>query len=103
MKKQEVVNKNNQTGKRRSNKNYIICSEKKDFMKNNYGIAVGKKLGNAVIRNKLKRQIRQIIDNNGFLFPNFHNYIIILKRDILLLNYKQKENELKKLLNNKGE
>ncbi len=86
-------------GKRISNKYYVICFSKKDFIKNNYGIAVGKKIGNAVIRNKIKRQIRNIIDNNINIFPKFHNYIIICKKEILNLSYEKMELELINLLN----
>ena len=108
MKKRDIVKENTlfnniiANGKKISNKYFIICSLEKDYPKNNYGIAVGKKIGNAVIRNKLKRQVRNIIDHNIFLFPNFHNYIIICKKDILSLNYQKMEEELKSLIN-KGE
>jgi len=91
-----------QNGKRNTNKYFVICSVNKNEASNNFGIAVGKKVGNAVIRNKIKRQIRNIIDNNYKLFPNFHNYIIICKKEIINLSFKEKEFELIKLLN-KGE
>ena len=91
-----------QTGKRNANKYFVICSVSKNEVLNNYGIAVGKKVGNAVIRNKIKRQIRNIIDKNHKLFPNFHNYIIICKKEILILPFKEMEIELVKLIN-KGE
>lgn len=108
MKKRDIVRSNIlfnsiiQKGYRVSNKYYIICSLKKEEKYNNYGIAVGKKIGNAVVRNKIKRKIRNIIDNNYNLFPNFHNYIIICKKEILNLSYNYMEKELINLLN-KGE
>lgn len=94
----EIINK----GERNSNKYFVICREKKDFEKNNYGIAVGKKVGNAVIRNKIKRQVRNIIDKNKKLFPNFHNYIIICKKEVLDLSFIEMEDQMIKLIN-KGE
>ena len=102
MKKRDIVKSNElfnniiASGKRVSNKYFIICSLKKDFEKNNYGIAVGKKVGNAVIRNKIKRQIRNIIDYNTNLFPNFHNYIIICKKEVLKLKRTYQPNNRKK-------
>lgn len=89
-------------GERISNKYYVICSTIKSEVNNNFGIAVGKKVGNAVIRNKIKRQIRHIIDKNNKIFPNYHNYIIICKKDILNLSFKEMEYQLITLLN-KGE
>ena len=94
----DIINK----GKRNQNKYFVICSVKKDFIKNNYGIAVGKKVGNAVIRNKIKRQMRNIIDKNKILFSNYHNYIIICKKEVLNLSFKEMEDNLVTLLN-KGE
>lgn len=109
MKKRDIVKSNElfnniiDKGIRISNKYFVICGLRKDFPKNNYGIAVGKKIGNAVIRNKIKRQLRNIITNNYKLFPNYHNYIIISKKDILNLSYQDIEKALIELLNNKGD
>ena len=83
MKKKDIVRSkiefNNiiQSGKRISNKFFIICYCMTEQNSCSFGIAVGKKIGNAVTRNKIKRQIRNIIDNNLILFPKYHKYIII--------------------------
>ena len=90
----DIINK----GKRKTNRFFIICYMPKEEIKNNYGFAVGKKVGNAVIRNKLKRQLRNIVSNNYKLFPNYNNYIIICKKDVLNLTYINMEMELVKLL-----
>ena len=109
MKKRDVVKSNElfneiiQKGKRISNKYFVICMMKKDIKMNNYGIAVGTKVGNAVIRNKIKRQMRNIIDNNIELFPNYQNYIIICKKDVLDISFNEMEKELVTLLTNKGD
>ena len=108
MKKKNVVKSNVlfneiiKSGKHIKNKYYILCSQKKDDLNNKYGIAVGKKVGNAVVRNKIKRQIRNLIDNNYDIFPKYHNYIIICKKEILFLSFQEMENELIKLVH-KGE
>jgi len=85
-------------GVRNTNKYFVICSVIKDEDIPKFGIAVGKKLGNAVTRNKIKRQLRNIIDNNKILFKNNHNYIIIVKKEILILSFQEMNNELVKLI-----
>lgn len=51
-----------------------------DEEKTKFGIAIGKKVGNAVTRNKLKRQVRYIIDNNKNMFSKGFNYIIMIRK-----------------------
>ena len=62
------------------------------------GIAVGKKVGIAVIRNKLKRQLREIITKNKNLFKNKKDYIIIVKRSSLDLTFQQMNDNLVELI-----
>lgn len=90
----EIINKGQKIG----NKYMIIFCKEKDYEKPNFGIAVGKKLGNAVIRNKYKRQMRNIIDNNRFLFKNYYNYIIMIKKEANNATYQMLESELKSIL-----
>lgn len=59
------------------------------------GISVPKKIGNAVCRNKIKRQIKDIIDKN-IKFKTNYDIILITKNTILDYNY----NEIKELLIN---
>lgn len=85
----EIIKK----GYKKSNKYMVLFYLKKDYIKPNFGIAVGKKLGNAVVRNKFKRQFRNIIDNNRFLFQNYHNYIIMIKKEANSADFKTLEKE----------
>ena len=78
-------------------KYFIICT-KENVQKTLFGVAVGKKIGNAVTRNKLKRQIRNIIDNNKMLFKKDRFYIIIGRKECLDITFEEMNNELKKLL-----
>lgn len=59
---------------------YFIIYHLPNFLPyNRYGISVGKKIGNAVNRNKYKRKLRAIIDNIRNDYVNSEDYIIILK------------------------
>ena len=90
------------TGIKTANKYFVILKKRKEEINNQFGIAVGKKVGNAVTRNKVKRQMRNIIDNNRKAFSSYHNYIIICKKEILNLSYLEMEKNFLNLLN-KGE
>lgn len=104
MKRYEMVkshddfNKIIHKGKKISNKYVIVFRMPKEEEKTNFGIAVGKKLGNAVTRNKLKRQFRAIIDNNRLLFKKYHNYIIMIKREATEESFQVLEKEFIRLL-----
>ncbi len=98
IKKHEEFNTIINHGEKISSKYMIIFYKEKDFEKPNFGIAVGKKIGNAVIRNKMKRVFRNLVDNNRFLFKNYHNYIIMIKKAATTASYKTLEEEMKNIL-----
>ncbi len=68
-------------------KDYVIYLERIEEGEYHFGISVSKKLGNAVVRNKLKRQIRSIIHEKDYQ-KNF-NCIIILGKGILSRTYEE--------------
>ena len=61
-------------------KDYIIFIEKDTNDVYKFGLSVGKKVGNAVIRNRIKRQIKSIIDKKDY--QNNFNCIIIVGKGI---------------------
>ena len=105
MKKLNIIKKENeindiiQTGRKIYNKYYYIYNkENKDNKYYRFCICVSKKLGNAVVRNKNKRQIKDIIDKSNLSFKRESDYVIILRKDITSLTYEQKRDELLKIL-----
>ena len=104
MKKYEIVKEHKEfddiltNGSYYKNNYYIIYNKDSNYNFPRFGIAAGKKLGNAVIRNKIKRQVRMIISSNKNLFKNNKDYIIIVKKAFLDIDFKNKNNELIKLL-----
>ena len=58
-----------------------------------YGITVPKKIGKAHVRNKIKRQIKNIIVTNEKDIQNNYSYVIIIKEAVKELNYSDLEKE----------
>ena len=77
---------------------YFSIYYRKTGDENKYGITIPKKTGTAVIRNKIKRRVKNIIDNNKKVVHNGYDYVIIIKKGILELTYKEMEKELLKLI-----
>ena len=81
---------------------YFVVHEKDNNLKyDRYGISVSKKLGNAVFRNKYKRILRSILDNYKKLYINNKDYIIILRKDAIDVDYDILQESLYSLINNK--
>lgn len=76
------------------NNTFILNIEDNDDNIPKFGITVTKNLCNAVNRNKLKRKIKSIIDNNKNIYQNNKNYIIIIRKGALTKNYQELETEL---------
>jgi len=81
----------------KSNNYFIINKEENKDNIPKFGITFTRNIGNAVTRNKLKRRIKNIIDNNDQIYEKNYTYIIIAKKEILNLKYKDLEQELKKI------
>lgn len=80
------------------NKYFVIYFEGNNINKYRVGITAPKKLGTAVLRNKLKRQVRNILDNHRNLCSNGRDYIIIVRKGSLDLIFKELEENLVYLL-----
>ena len=75
---------------------FSIYYQKSD--KNLYGITIPKKIGKANIRNKIKRQMKNIIITNEKNIQKPFNYVIIIKEATKNLDYLGLEQELLNLM-----
>ena len=104
MKKINVVKSNEefneviQKGKSYKNFYFVIYVRKNNLDKYRFGLTVGKKVCNAVNRNKLKRKVRNILDNHKNLYSNSKDYIIIVRKSCLLEKFNILEENLIYLL-----
>ena len=104
MKKYEVVKKKEdfnsiiKTCTFFKNKYFTIYIRKRENSIANFGLAISKKVGNAVVRNKLKRQLRAIIDTNKDIFSKSCDYIIMIKKDCADTTFQKLEQNLIQLV-----
>lgn len=61
------------------------------------GIATSKKLGNSVVRNRIKRIVREVFRRNRKLFPASSDIVVIPKRVRHAVGYHLLVEELKEL------
>jgi len=88
------------TGQKIKNKYFSLYY--KESNKVHYGITVPKKIGHAVIRNKLKRQLKNIIIQNEKTIQDSYNYVIIVKETSLTLDYEGLNKNLLELMKKVG-
>ncbi len=104
MKKINIIKKSNEINEIINSKNtiknkyYYIYYKENKLNRNRFCICVSKKNGNAVIRNKIKRQIKDIIDKSNLIFKTNMDYVIIVSREINNINFNIKKEKLIELI-----
>lgn len=80
-----------------SNAKFVVYYKKNDNHLR-VGISVSKKLGNAVVRNKTKRQVRMMVQS---IFDESQktDFIVIVRNKYLMSSYEENINDLKYLYN----
>ena len=88
-------------GKRTNQPTLTVVTTKAYLPYSRFGISVSNKIGNAVVRNKIKRRIRYAIcefkKENGKIARK--NYIFVARQGIEKIEYKQLKNSVFNLLN----
>lgn len=76
---------------------FVIYYDNKQEDMNRVGISVGKKLGNAVVRNTIKRQVRMLLMETGALSMDL-DMIVIVRKGYLKNNYQYHKKCLETML-----
>ena len=102
MKKKYSLKRNEEIAKIVQNKqairngSFIVFYKKNNLEFSRVCISVSKKLGIAVIRNKIKRQVREMV-TDIFEFEKSFDYVIVVKGNYLSYDFQTNQNRLKEL------
>ena len=100
IKKRSEFIRSNKSSKKIYTPNFIIqkLESKKNGNIPRFGFTITKKIGSAIVRNKIKRRlksiIRELLKYKDKYFDFSFNYILICKKEIVKVSYNDLENEL---------
>lgn len=89
-------------GKNYWNRNLILYIRKNKLDESRYGITITKKIGNAVVRNKIRRRIKEVYRLNLYRIKNGYDLIFIPKKNVVDLPYKELESAVIHILKISG-
>lgn len=110
MKKKYLVKKNKeyrkiyQRGPSLANRYMVVFCLPNGLTHQRFGFSIGKKVGKAVKRNRLKRRMKEICRLNNHWFNSGYDYIFIARKGVENLDYpklKEKVENLAYRINNK--
>lgn len=94
VKKEKDFNAIFKEGKSFANRKFVIYRLENDEQHFRVGLSVSKKLGNAVMRNQIKRRIRHIlIEHQNQLVENV-DFVVIARKGVEILEYAEMEKNL---------
>jgi ribonuclease P protein component len=81
-------------GKNYWNRNLTLYKKKNNLQETRFGITITKKVGKAVIRNKIRRRIKEIYRKNLYRIKSGYDLIIIPKQNVVDISYKELESAM---------
>jgi ribonuclease P protein component len=76
--------------------NFVVISKPNDHAESRVGITVNGKVGNSVIRNRIKRQVREFFRRRRATLPDGVDFLVIARKSAVDLPSSELEIELAK-------
>lgn len=89
-------------GKNFWNRNLILYIKKNKLEESRFGITITKKIGNAVVRNKIRRRVKEIYRLNLYRIKDGYDLILLPKKNVVDISYKELESALIHILKISG-
>lgn len=78
-----------QSGKSYANKYFVMYVSKNDLGMNRLGVSVSKKVGNSVIRHRIKRLVKESLRLHEDMFNSGLNIVVIARKGADELSYRE--------------
>ncbi len=85
-------------GRRRSSQQFAVFCRANGLGRSRFGISVKKALGGAVVRNRIRRRIREILRQNGSEIPSGWDIVIQPRSSVARAEFATLTTELVRLL-----
>jgi len=94
LRKNEDFKKVYKYGKSYYNRNLIMYIRKNDLEYSRIGFTVTKKIGNSVVRNKIRRRIKEIVRKNLGNIMDGYDIILIPKKNVIDISFQELESAI---------
>ncbi|TJX13666.1 ribonuclease P protein component [Tissierella creatinini] len=85
-------------GKNYWNRNLTLYIKKNNLDESRFGITITKKIGNAVVRNRIRRRIKEVYRLNFHKIKDGYDLVFIPKKNVQEISYKQLESAMLHIL-----
>ena len=93
--KKEDFNKVYRFGKSAANMQYVVYYKPNPQIERfRLGVSASKKVGGAVVRNRLRRVIKEIVRHHADQIADHYDFIVIVRKPAVGLDYHQSEKSL---------